>query len=119
MKITFKRAVILLAVLVVIAAVTQFALAATFVTNSAYLSKGQAITSSSSKNGNRTRFYFVATTINPNTKSKAAYMQWAPLFPKAKGYRNGMLLDSGKSVRVLLNGIWFTLTFDGKNISIQ
>lgn len=119
MKITFKRAVISIAVLAFIAAVTQFALAATFITNSAYLSKGQSITTSLSKNGNRTRFYFVAKTTNPNTKSETAYVQWAPLVPKAKGYRNGLMLDRGKSVRMQLNGIWFTLTFDGKNITIQ
>lgn len=119
MKNTLKRSAILIALLAAIATVTQMALAATFITNSAYLATGQSIITSLSKNGNRTRFYFVSKTTNPNTKSETAYVQWAPLVPKAKGYKNGMMLDRGKSVRMLLNGIWFTIKFDGKNVSIQ
>ena len=95
------------------------AIPATFVTNAAALSAGKAVTSSSSKNGNRTRFYFSNVTTNPETNTKAAFVQWAPLVPKARAYKNGTLVDKDASVRLWINGVWFSLRFDGEQVHIN
>lgn len=93
--------------------------AATFQTQSAQLTAGEKVSSLSRKNGNRTSFIFSNITTNPNTKKQAAFLQWAPLMPRAKNYKNGLLVDSGDSVRLWINGIWYWISFDGESITIK
>lgn len=97
----------------------QWGAAATFYATSAKLAVGEKIDSNSTKNRNRTRFLFTEIITNPKTKAKAAFLQWAPLMPKAKGYRNGSLVDQKTYTRLWINGIWFTITFDGKFLHID
>ena len=95
------------------------AAAATFQTHSAQLTAGKNMTSISGRNRNRTNFIFSNVTTNPNTKMLAAFLQWAPLLPRAKDYKNGLLVDKGDSVRLWINGVWFWISFDGASITIK
>ncbi len=95
------------------------AVGATFVAKSAELAPGEQITSNTSKNANRTRFIFVNVTINPRTKISSAFVQWAPLLPKAGDYKNGTLVDKDAPISLWINGIWYTVAFDGTSVTIK
>ncbi len=116
MKAPFKTALLTCALLALAAGL---ALSATFFTSTAVLSVGEQVTSRSPKNGNITGFFFAEITRNPGSEKSSAFVQWAPLMPRAKDYKNGTLVDQGGSLRVWINGIWYTLSFDGSKLRIR
>jgi hypothetical protein len=128
MKLTSRRGLTVLAALLAVTLATLLlallldappSLAADFVTNRAVLTAGQSVTSRSSTNGNRTSFHFVEVTKPPGSEAKAAFVQWAPLMPKAGAYRNGALVDADRPVRLWINGVWYSLAFDGEKLDIR
>lgn len=108
-----------LACLIVMLFIGQIALSATFSTSSAELAVGEKVSSKSAKNGNTTVFIFSEIITSPQSKKKAAFLQWAPLVPRASKYRNGSLVDVGTSLRLWINGTWYVVSFNGKIIQIH
>ncbi len=116
MNVTFKSLGIGLLILLT---ALHVAVAATFVTSRATLRPGESISSRSPKNGNSTRFIFADIVKEPDSKADVAFLQWAPLLPRAGDYKNGSLVAKGRTMRLWINGLWYSVSFDGKALYIQ